>query len=131
MEIGGFITSGAEIVNHDASLSGNGTVDSPLGVAATWTDISNQCTIGAHEGDCKVYVNSASRLCWMCGAWKPRQNGAYVTVPVQYAWPSRFEIANNVGKHLDFNATGNNNVASVREADASGTYWSECIFWGY
>jgi len=32
MEIGGFITSGAEIVNHDNSLSGNGTVDSPLGV---------------------------------------------------------------------------------------------------
>lgn len=35
MEIGGFITSGAEIVNHDASLSGNGTVDSPLGVVPT------------------------------------------------------------------------------------------------
>lgn len=33
MEIGGFITEGAEIVNHDASLSGNGTVDSPLGVS--------------------------------------------------------------------------------------------------
>ena len=32
MEIGGFITSGAEIVNHDNTLSGNGTVDSPLGV---------------------------------------------------------------------------------------------------
>lgn len=32
MEIGGFITSGAEIVNHDNSLSGNGTVDSPLGL---------------------------------------------------------------------------------------------------
>ena len=32
MEIGGFITEGAEIVNHDNSLSGNGTVDSPLGV---------------------------------------------------------------------------------------------------
>ena len=31
MEIGGFITEGAEIVNHDNSLSGNGTVDSPLG----------------------------------------------------------------------------------------------------
>jgi hypothetical protein len=30
MEIGGFITEGAEIVNHDNSLSGNGTVDSPL-----------------------------------------------------------------------------------------------------
>lgn len=35
MEIGGFITSGAEIVNHDTSLSGNGTVDSPLGVNET------------------------------------------------------------------------------------------------
>lgn len=33
MEIGGFITSGAEIVNHDASLSGNGTVESPLGLS--------------------------------------------------------------------------------------------------
>jgi hypothetical protein len=32
MEIGGFITEGAEIVNHDNSLSGNGTVDSPLGL---------------------------------------------------------------------------------------------------
>lgn len=32
MEIGGFITSGAEIVNHDNTLSGNGTVESPLGV---------------------------------------------------------------------------------------------------
>ena len=30
MEIGGFITEGAEIVNHNNSLSGNGTVDSPL-----------------------------------------------------------------------------------------------------
>ena len=30
MEIGCFITEGAEIVNHDNTLSGNGTVDSPL-----------------------------------------------------------------------------------------------------
>ena len=38
MEIGGFITSGAEIVNHDASLSGNGTVDSPLGVVPGYNE---------------------------------------------------------------------------------------------
>lgn len=44
MEIGGFITSGAEIVNHDNSLSGNGTVDSPLGlnVSNAWVDVSNE-----------------------------------------------------------------------------------------
>lgn len=35
MEIGGFITEGAEIVNHDSTLSGNGTVDSPLGLNET------------------------------------------------------------------------------------------------
>ena len=35
MEIGGFITEGAEIVNHDNTLSGNGTVESPLGVNET------------------------------------------------------------------------------------------------
>lgn len=35
MEIGGFITEGAEIVNHDNTLSGNGTVDSPLGLNET------------------------------------------------------------------------------------------------
>ena len=35
MDIGGFITEGAEIVNHDNSLSGNGTVDSPLGLNET------------------------------------------------------------------------------------------------
>ena len=35
MEIGGFITEGAEIVNHDNTLRGNGTVDSPLGVIAS------------------------------------------------------------------------------------------------
>ncbi len=38
MEIGGFITEGAEIVNHDSSLSGNGTVDSPLGVVPGYNE---------------------------------------------------------------------------------------------
>lgn len=41
MEIGGFITSGAEIVNHDASLSGNGTVDSPLGITNNSEIVAN------------------------------------------------------------------------------------------
>ena len=38
MEIGGFITSGAEIVNHDNSLSGNGTLTSPLGVVPGYNE---------------------------------------------------------------------------------------------
>lgn len=38
MEIGGFITSGAEIVNHNNTLSGNGTVESPLGVVPGYNE---------------------------------------------------------------------------------------------
>ena len=50
MEIGGFITEGAEIVNHDNTLSGNGTVDSPLGVVpCDWININSACS-GLQEG---------------------------------------------------------------------------------
>lgn len=51
MEIGGFITSGAEIVNHDASLSGNGTVYSPLGVVGVPGDliVITEETVGSYS----------------------------------------------------------------------------------
>lgn len=47
MEIGGFITEGAEIVNHDNTLSGNGTVDSPLGVNSDFIVVTEE-TIGTY-----------------------------------------------------------------------------------
>ena len=50
MEIGGFITEGAEIVNHDNSLSGNGTLTSPLGVVPGYNETvlwSGNATIGS------------------------------------------------------------------------------------
>jgi hypothetical protein len=49
MEIGGFITEGAEIVNHDNSLSGNGTSASPLGVVPGYNETvlwSGALTVG-------------------------------------------------------------------------------------
>jgi hypothetical protein len=48
MEIGGFITSGAEIVNHDNSLSGNGTVESPLGVDSDYIVVTQE-TVGTYN----------------------------------------------------------------------------------
>ena len=48
MEIGGFITSGAEIVNHDNTLSGNGTVDSPLGVDSDYIVVTEE-TVGTYS----------------------------------------------------------------------------------
>ena len=69
MEIGGFITEGAEIVNHDNTLSGNGTVDSPLGVASGYIQMLSvqQPFTAAAEN----YTSTASVpdgyefLCWV------------------------------------------------------------------
>ena len=47
MEIGGFITEGAEIVNHDNTLSGNGTVDSPLSVVPGYNETVLYSSTGA------------------------------------------------------------------------------------
>ena len=57
MEIGGFITEGAEIVNHDNTLSGNGTVDSPLGVS---NKVHNETLI--YEKPSNSYGSSACAL---------------------------------------------------------------------
>jgi hypothetical protein len=48
MEIGGFITEGAEIVNHDNSLSGNGTSASPLGVDSDYIVVTEE-TVGTYS----------------------------------------------------------------------------------
>jgi hypothetical protein len=56
MEIGGFITEGAEIVNHDNSLLGNGTVDSPLGVNSDYIVVTEE-TVGSYTVNTSdVYV---------------------------------------------------------------------------
>lgn len=75
MEIGGFITSGAEIVNHDNTLSGNGTVDSPLGLNETvlWEN-----SAGVAGGDFPVeisdYMSAYDRIRFEWDIWN---EGAY------------------------------------------------------
>ena len=59
MEIGGFITEGAEIVNHDNTLSGNGTVDSPLGLNETVL-YAAPTTAGVELGDGQYVTLSES-----------------------------------------------------------------------
>ena len=57
MEIGGFITEGAEIVNHDNTLSGNGTANSPLGVVNPLPyPVEFVATSGAATGTNILYV---------------------------------------------------------------------------
>ena len=54
MEIGGFITEGAEIVNHDNSLSGNGTVNSPLGVVPGYNETVLYDNINGTQSGCTL-----------------------------------------------------------------------------
>ena len=69
MEIGGFITEGAEIVNHDNTLSGNGTVDSPLRVASDYIkmlNVNQPFTTNADNYTATASVPDGYKfLCWV------------------------------------------------------------------
>jgi len=72
MEIGGFITEGAEIVNHDNTLSGNGTVESPLGVDSDYIVVTEE-TVGTYSVNTtdvpveKTFTKAGYKpIAWMC-----------------------------------------------------------------
>ena len=83
MEIGGFITEGAEIVNHDNSLSGNGTVESPLGVVPGYNEtvlwendnsFSSKNSIATFSEPTSAF----ERLMFVCGTDTPSKNCSVV-----------------------------------------------------
>lgn len=100
MEIGGFITEGAEIVNHDNTLSGNGTVDSPLGLNETvlWSGADTTATQTLSENitafeEIKVYGKSHNKYPWISQVWV---NSAVVYgVGSQMWWnaPSEYDVS--------------------------------------
>jgi len=65
MEIGGFITEGAEIVNHDNTLSGNGTVDSPLGLNETvlWSGTKTGLTTATLSESLSNFKKARIKFC--------------------------------------------------------------------
>ena len=77
MEIGGFITSGAEIVNHDNSLSGNGTVDSPLGVVPGYNETVLWSGNAAATNFPLTLTESLSNFEKVMFIWIPRYQGDY------------------------------------------------------
>ena len=81
MEIGGFITSGAEIVNHDASLSGNGTVESPLGVVPGYNETVLWSGNGANEATLSESMQNFSRLKLKLGNLNAADGAQYFELP--------------------------------------------------
>jgi len=108
MEIGGFITEGAEIVNHDNSLSGNGTSASPLGVVTTWINVTSACDVRNISNDSSmtfVYSPALGLVNWTF-KFKANAGGtmntAYrvCTIPAEYRPYSKFEIATPDGNNF-------------------------------
>ena len=91
MEIGGFITEGAEIVNHDNSLSGNGTVDSPLGVVPGYneTELWYSETFGASDINfgAKFTLSEPTSAFEEIKIWWTRNAG---TQSISYTYPTHF-----------------------------------------
>lgn len=133
MEIGGFITEGAEIVNHDNTLSGNGTVDSPLGVSKTWVNITSACEVRNISDDSTmtfIYSPALGLVNWTFkfkannGSYK---NSAYrvCTIPEEYRPYSIFELSNSDGtNYCDYSPQ--NGMVIPRNANG---YFSNSMTW--
>ena len=132
MEIGGFITEGAEIVNHDNTLSGNGTVDSPLGVVPGYNETvlwSGNATVTATSSinTSEPYRNFERLAIYGRGVndQVPRLYGECICTterycPVMFTHP---DGANNTLRiasfHLDFNDSDNTKIIL-----AKGKVWN-------
>ena len=103
MEIGGFITSGAEIVNHDASLSGNGTVESPLGVVPGYNETVLWSGNGSNVATLSESMQNFSRLKIKLGTQYGTDGTQYFEFPAQ---PSAI-------KNLSYQAGGGANFYFV------------------
>ena len=133
MEIGGFITSGAEIVNHDNTLSGNGTLTSPLGVVNTWQDVTSAFNVTNISNDSKMtflYNDSLKLLSWTFKF--AANNGSYgntayavCTIPEQYRPYGLFELSTPNGNNYCDYYSANGKVIPR----AAGGYFSQSMVW--
>ena len=141
-EIGGFIVSADPFVQHDNSLSGNGTVNSPLGVVPGYNETvlwegTLPCTANAKTAqmsesitsfnEVKVYGLNHNNYPWFSQLWVNSAN--LYGAGVQQWWNipkeldvSRWHISGNViesmsGVWFNFNNsstnTANNTVTKV------------------
>ena len=121
MEIGGFITEGAEIVNHDNTLSGNGTVDSPLRVVPGWTDISDQFDFNSSitNGFKIIHYSPTLDLVTLNIGFNCTSTASVnaMTGPGSFFPKDRIEIQNN-GRFIDINRQYSPNFIQVRQGSA-------------
>ena len=137
MEIGGFITEGAEIVNHDNSLSGNGTVDSPLRVVHGYNEtVLYSGTVGTsavtlsesfenfesiklvHNTQVEeLFNNKAGDGVRYWHHYGTMSQGVYKVAMVHLAFNDTTHLTNTSAKSLNFPLTGTTFTATVAVND--------------
>lgn len=114
-EIGGFIVSADPFVQHDNTLSGNGTVNSPLSVVPTWVDVTSAFNVKNITNDSQMtflYNDTLKMLTWTFkfkANQGSTQNTAYAvcTIPEQYRPYGLFELATPGGNnYCDYMSAG-------------------------
>lgn len=124
MEIGGFITEGAEIVNHDNSLSGNGTVDSPLGlnVSNAWADVTNEfsATTALSPSYLRVTYNPYLGMVQLGGSYycSPTTSAVIYNAPKKYKPMNTMEYKEGSRYYDIMTSTANNEFIRARTGTA-------------
>ena len=133
-EIGGFIVSADPYVNHDNSLSGNGTLTSPLGVVPGYNETvifsGNSSTATCSEApsgfdSIKIYYDRGSDSFVQEYPGQPTDNiiqlycGGAFTNGFVSLFNFRYSVNNNVISPTDYlKETFGNSTLSIRNASA-------------
>ena len=96
-----YILSTQQEVSHDNTLSGNGTVDSPLGLSKTWVNVTSAFDVRNISDDSSMIFLYSPALGLVNWTFKFKanagglNNSAYrvCTIPEEYRPYSKFELA--------------------------------------
>ena len=128
-----YILATQQEVSHDSSLSGNGTVDSPLGLNKTWIDVTSAFDVRNISNDSSMTFLYSPTLGLVNWTFKFKanngslQNTAYrvCLIPEEYRPYSKFELANADGtNYCDYMLEN----GCVIPRNANG-YFSDAFTW--
>jgi len=120
-------------VSHDNTLSGNGTVDSPLGVITTWINVTSACGVRNISDDSTMTFLYSPALGLVNWTFKFKANSGGIfntacrvcTIPAEYRPYSKFELATPGGQNYCDYSPENGNVIP---RNSSG-YFSNSMTW--
>lgn len=128
-EIGGFIVSADPFVQHDNSLSGNGTVNSPLGVNDnSWHDVTSDVSYNGNlinAGGWKILYNPFLKEVNLVGDLQYKATTGYVMTWPSYLKPALSEqFSIGVGLATYVNSTG------LWHSNATANWCGGAFIWG-